>query len=394
MSDILKPENEEQVQEAVNWALSNNARAMEVIGHGSKRGLGHQVAGDAVLDVSGLSGITLYEPQELVMTVKAGTPVSHVQAALDDANQMMAFEPWSANSLYGSGSQGGTIGGLFAAAVAGPRRPLAGSARDHLLGFHAVSGRGEQFKSGGRVVKNVTGFDLSKLMTGSMGMLAVMTEISFKVLPKAQKTRTVLLFGTDEADEAMRLTQNSPYEVSAVAHLPQSVAKRSTVSYVRGAGTSVTAVRVEGPGPSVEVRSGALLEILDKYGDVDVLHSDNSFALWQEIRDVSYFSDDRQLWRLSVTPGDGVHIASRLAGEYYLDWAGGLIWLALEPTDDASAAEVRAALTNGHATLMRASYEVRSRVPVFQPQPAAVAALLKRVQNGFDPHGILNPGRM
>lgn len=392
MSDIFKPENEAHVLDAMRWAASGNAKVLEVMGQGTKRGLGRAQNAENVLDLSALSGITLYEPEELVMTARAGTPIAEVQAALDEANQMLAFEPWSPKGLYGV--DGGTVGGVFASAVTGPRRPLVGSARDHMLGFNAVSGRGEAFKSGGRVVKNVTGFDLTKLMAGSMGTLAVMTDVSFKVLPKPEKARTILVFGASDPGQAMRDAQNSPYEVSGVAHLPATVAARSNVSYVSAAGAGVTAVRVEGPGPSVEVRCTALRDSLSGYGEVEELHTANTQILWQDIRDVTYFADDRQLWRLSVAPSDGPVIAAQLQGEYFFDWAGGLIWLAMDATDDANVDLARGSLNGGHATLMRASEEVRANVPVFQPQANGVAQLMKRVRAGFDPHNILNPGRM
>jgi len=392
MSDIFKPENKDHVLDAMRWAASGNAKVLEVMGQGTKRGLGRAQNADNVLNLSALSGITLYEPEELVMTARAGTPIAEVQATLDKANQMLAFEPWSPASLYGA--DGGTVGGVFASAVTGPRRPLVGSARDHMLGFNAVSGRGEVFKSGGRVVKNVTGFDLTKLMAGSMGTLAVMTDVSFKVLPKPEKARTILVFGASDPGQAMRDAQNSPYEVSGVAHLPVTIAARSNVSYVSAAGAGVTAVRVEGPGPSVEVRCTALRTLLSGYGEVEELHTANTQSLWQEIRDVTFFAGDRQLWRLSIAPTDGPVIAAQLQGEYFFDWAGGLIWLAMDATDDANADQVRSSLNGGHATLMRASEKVRANVPVFQPQADGVAQLMKRVRAGFDPHNILNPGRM
>lgn len=398
MNDILKPENEAQILEAVQWAVSGNAKTLNIVGLGTKRDLGNPVNADVTLDISKHTGITLYEPEELVMSARAGTPVAEVQAALDEAHQMLAFEPWSPIHLYGhdggTASDGGTVSGMFACAMTGPRRPLVGSARDHLLGFHAVSGRGENFKSGGRVVKNVTGFDLSKLMAGSMGTLGVMTDVTFKVLPKPEKSRTILVFGATDFAQAMRDAQNSPYEVSGVAHLPQTIAARSDVSYVKDAAASVTAVRVEGPAPSVEVRCTALREMLSPYGAVEELHTVNTVTLWREIRDVSYFATDRQIWRLSVAPTEGLAIAAQLNGEHYFDWAGGLIWLALKPSDDADVERVRGAVKNGHATLMRATANVRAKVGVFQPQDDGVAALMTRVRAGFDPHSILNPGRM
>ncbi len=315
MVDTFNPENEDHVLDVVRWAVSNQpdqAKSLEIVGQGTKRGLGSVVQADAVVTMSGVSGITLYEPEELVMTARAGTPVVEIQAALDEANQMMAFEPWLPGPLYDQ--NGGTIGGLFATAMCGPRRPLSGSARDHLLGFHAISGRGETFKSGGRVVKNVTGFDLSKLMTGSMGTLAIMTEVTFKVLPGPQKARTILVLGADDPNRVMRDAQNSPYEVSGVAHLPQSMAARSSVSYVNNGETCVTAIRVEGPAPSVDVRCPALQDLLSGYGDIRELHTSNTVALWQEIRDASFFDDTHQIWRLSVTPSQGITVASELTG--------------------------------------------------------------------------------
>ncbi len=395
MSEVFKAQTKDQVLDAVRWAVEGGRRdepkTIEVQGLGSKQALGTRCQTDAVLDVSGLSGIELYEPEELVMSARAGTPVVEIKAALDEANQMMAFEPWSAAGLYGTNAPNddGTIGGLFAAAQAGPRRPLAGAARDHLLGFHAVSGQGEAFKSGGRVVKNVTGFDLSKLMAGSMGTLAVLTDVTFKVLPKAEKTRTVLVMGVSDPGLVMRTAQNSPYEVSGVAHLPQSIATRSEVSYVSAAGAGVTAVRVEGPGPSVDARCKVLRNLLSPFGSVEELHTTSSVTLWGEIRDARYLANDKVLWRLSVPPSAGPDIANALGGEHFFDWAGGLIWLAADVDVD-----VRHRLDGGHATLMRAPEDLRSATPVFQPQADGVAALMRRVKDAFDPHAILNPGRL
>lgn len=389
MSEVLKPQTASQVLEAVQWATSNTPKSLEIIGQGTKRGLGKAVKAEAILDLSELSGIVLYEPEELVMSARAGTPIVEIQAALDDAQQILAFEPGCPKALYGQ--SGGTIGGVFASAQTGSRRPLAGSARDHVLGFHAVSGRGEEFKSGGRVVKNVTGFDLSKLMVGSMGTLAVMTDVTFKVLPKPEKARTVLLFGAENPGAAMRLAQNSSFEVSGVAHLPQNIASRSAVGYVKDAGRSVTAVRIEGPAKSVQVRCEALRALFEPLGEVEELHTSNTKTLWQDIGDVSFFDQGREIWRLSVAPSEGPDIAATLPGEHYFDWAGGLIWCAVEAK---SKADVRGVLASGHGTLMRADEAVRAEVPVFHPQANGLAEVMKRVQSGFDPFGILNPGRL
>jgi glycolate oxidase FAD binding subunit len=404
MTEILKPDTADQVLDAVKWAVSA-ATPLDVRGTGTKAGFGRPVQAGRVLDLSNLAGIADYDPGELVLTAGPATPMADIEAALAEANQELAFEPMDLGVLYGTGAGSGTLGGVIAANLSGPRRVKAGAARDHFLGFHAVSGRGEVFKSGGKVMKNVTGFDLSKLMAGSFGTLAVMTEITVKVLPRPEKTRTVLLMGADDDNAVQALSEalGSSFEVAGAAHLPVSVAGRSTVGYVSGAGAAVTAVRVEGPGPSVEHRCASLRDLFAPFGAVEELHSMNSAAFWREVRDADAFTgdwQDRQVWRVSVPPlsgpAVGQRLRARLGGEVYYDWGGGLIWFALDACEDAGAADVRRVIKDcgGHATLVRASADVRQAVAVFQPQPGPLVDLSKRVKEAFDPEGILNPGRM
>ena len=404
MTEILAPQTPEQLCEAIAWAIYGG-HAFEVMGSGAKRALGRPVTADAQLLLGAFSGIQEYEPTELVITCGAATPMAELERAIAQKNQRFQFEPPDLGALLGGAAGQGTIGGVIGANLAGPRRIMAGGARDHTLGFHAVSGRGEVFKSGGTVVKNVTGFDLSKLMAGSYGTLAVMTRLSVKVMPAPEKTRTVLVLGADaEAGrDALGRALASPWEVSGAAHLPAAAAARSSVAYVAQAGAAVTAIRVEGPGPSVEFRARALRDELAGIGETEELHSQNSAAFWREVRDVAPFAgagDERQVWRLSVAPSRGPGVAAsvldRVPGEAFSDWGGGLIWLALDAADDAHADLVRGALgaMGGHATLVRANPRVRARVPVFQPQPAPLAALTVRVKDGFDAKRVLNPGRM
>jgi len=405
MSETLKPETAEQVLDAVKWAAASES-PLAVKGQGSKEGFGRAVEADCWLDLSGLTGIGCYEPNELFMTAGAATTLAEIEAALRQNNQQMAFEPADLGILLGGEGDAGTIGGAIACNLAGPRRIKVGAARDHFLGFNAVSGRGETFKSGGTVVKNVTGFDLSKLIAGSFGTLAVMTEVTFKVLPAPEKTRTVLVLGLSDQDamKAMAKALGSSHEVSGAAHLPEAAAKGSKVSHVAGTGRSVTAFRVEGPGPSVEHRCRALTALLGGGASVEELHSENSALLWREICDVRLLDGDggngRQIWRLSVPPMNGAGVAEQLTAgtgaSVFYDWGGGLIWLTMDATPDAGHETVRRAVeaAGGHATLVRAGADVRNRVPVFEPQTGALREITARIKEGFDPKGILNPGRM
>ncbi|MFS2009370.1 FAD-binding protein [Azospirillum sp. CT11-132] len=269
----LKPETAAQVTDAVRWALSAG-EPLEILGSGSRRGLGRPVQAGHVLDLSGLSGVIAYEPEELVLTALAGTPMDTIRVLLADRGQHLAFEP----------PEGGTLGGLVASGLAGPRRISAGSARDHTLGIAGVSGRAEAYKGGGKVVKNVTGYDVPKLMAGSFGTLTALTEITVKVLPAPEDTATLLLFGLDDAAAVAMLDRalRSPYEVSGAAHLPAGTAARSGVADVAGAGGAVTLVRLEGFGPSVAARVTMLREELRADA---VLGRDESLALWREVRD-------------------------------------------------------------------------------------------------------------
>ena len=416
MSTTLNPVTADDVLAIVAQAAADET-PLEIVGHGTKRGLGRPLQAARLLDLSDLKGITQYEPNELVLTCRAGTPLAEIEAALKEKNQQLAFEPPDLAPLYGGRAGAGTIGGVLSCNLSGPRRLKAGAARDHFLGFKAVSGRGESFQSGGRVVKNVTGYDLCKLMAGAYGTLAVLTEVTLKVLPAPEKSRTVLIYGLDDAPAIQALIRavNSPHEISAAAHLPARIAARSSVDFVAAAGRAVTAIRLEGPGPSVEHRCAALRRDLDS-GPTEELHSLRSTIFWRELRDVASLLPDptRLIWRLSVPPASGAQIVADIvknappAGggvgrvgvtgplDHYYDWSGGLIWLALPPTDDASAPLIRATIARygGHATLMRAPAATRLSVPVFEPQAAALAALSGRVKSSFDPRRILNPGRM
>ncbi|MDX1483899.1 MAG: FAD-binding protein [Alphaproteobacteria bacterium] len=410
MGDLLEPADEKALGAIIAEAAAAG-RPLEVSAGRSKAGLGRPVAADARLSLTRLSGIAYYEPGELVMEAGPATPLTEIEAALAENNQQLAFEPPDLGPLYGAAPGRGTIGGVIACNLAGSRRPFAGAARDHVLGIRAISGRGEAFASGGRVVKNVTGYDMSKLLAGSYGTLAVLSSVTFKVLPRAETVRTALLFGQDPAAAAatMAAAVDGPWDISAAAYLPAAEAARSAVDYVSAAHTAVTALRIEGSRDGAVVRCQALRAALTASGPGEELHGARSRTLWAEIASAALLpgggAGGDMIWRLSLPPAAGLEAAVEIAdaegGAVVADWAGGLIWLAMAADGDAEsagrkAAALRAAVAahGGHATLVRAAETLRREIPVFETEAPALAALTRRIKENFDPRGILNPGRM
>lgn len=386
-----------ELRDAVAGALAA-AEPVELVVGASKRALGRPLQTPHVLDLSRLSGIREYTPSELVLTAGAATPLAEIERALAEHSQMLAFEPpdWR-GLLRGDGEP--TLGGVLACNLSGPRRVKAGAARDHFLGFRAVSGRGEAFKAGGKVVKNVTGYDLCKLMAGSYGTLAALEEVTVKVLPRPETVATVLFAGVEPA-AAVRLMAaalGSPHEVSGAAYLPSGMAMLRP---------STVALRVEGPAPSVGARRGSLVAEHRGAGTAEVLADAESFALWRAIGEVAPLIEagERAVWRVSVAPARGAEVAQAISraldATWFLDWGGGLLWAAVPEARDGGAEMIRGAVRGadgrgtGHATLVRASPALRRAVAVFEPQPPALAALSRRVKEAFDPKHILNPGRI
>src|SRR5215470_1502212 len=328
MADTLKPCTAKDVEEAVQWALSRGA-ALELVGRGGKRAIGRPAQTDLTLDLSGLSGVILYEPEELVLSAQTGTPLDEIEALLAAKGQHLAFEPIDYGPLLAGVTSRGTIGGVLAANLCGPRRIAAGAARDHFLGFEAVSGRGESFKSGGRVVKNVTGYDVSKLIAGSWGTLAALTIVTIKTLPRPQTQATVVVSGLDDATavRAMAAAMATSCDVSGAAHLPAAVAPRI------GLGTSAgcTLLRLEGVGPSVNHRKAMLMTAMKAFGAVELCDEEASRGLWRAIRDVTPFTaagvSARPVWRIVTAPSRGAELVGMVASaaeiEVFYDWAGG-----------------------------------------------------------------------
>jgi glycolate oxidase FAD binding subunit len=397
MAEVIRIASEAQLAEIVAAATD----PLDVAGRATKRGFGRPVAAATSISLADFTGVIAYEHAELLLEVRAGTSMAEIAAVLAQGQQELAFEPPDLGPLFGHPPGCGSIGGVIACNLAGPRRIRAGGARDHLLGVTAVSGRGEIFKAGGRVVKNVTGYDLCKLLAGSFGTLAVMTTLNLKVLPAPEKVRTLLLVGLNmpAAWAAMTQALSSGHEVSAAAFVPATLTSGFAEPRL-GPGQSVTALRLEGPPRSVEDRMAGLRAVLG--GQCEELHSANSRAFWRQLRDVQPFVDDvRAVWRISTPPQGGLIVAKALeaipGADAFFDWGGGLIWGAVPDTGTASAEVLRAAVAaagGGHATLVRAADATRVRVPPFQPLASSLAALEARIKQVFDPKDILNPGRM
>ena len=402
--DTLKVRDAADVEQVVRSAIASE-QPLEIIGHGSKRSVGQPMATNALLDLSALNAVTAYEPNELIVTVQAGAPLADVLSLIDSKNQQFAFEPVNTAALLGT-PEIGTVGGMIGAGLAGPRRIKAGGARDHLLGAHAVSGFGDSFKAGGKVVKNVTGYDLCKLLAGSWGTLAVMTEVTLKVMPRPESERTLLLRGLDDiaANRAMTAALGSPFDVSGAAHVPNS-AMRASPDGLGAERQAVTLLRLEGIAASVAHRAVSLGKLLAPFGTAEMIDDAASAAIWVAVRDVRPFAANGALgawpvWRIVCPPASGGALGQQLArdsgGDVLYDWGGGLIWLALPRKPDAGAALLRQRVdaAGGHATLLRASEDVRREVDVFHPQQAGLAALGERVRHSFDPKHMLNRGRM
>jgi glycolate oxidase FAD binding subunit len=396
----LTPATEAELAEAVAESAAA-ARPLELIGRGTKRHLGRPLQTEATLDLSRFAGVVAYEPEELILTARPGTPLAEIESLLAGRGQQLAFEPCDLGPLLGQPAAAGSLGGVIACNLAGPRRFKAGAARDHLLGLAGVTGDGARFKAGGKVVKNVTGYDLCKLVAGSWGTLVAMTEVTVKVLPAPEQTRTLLLFGHSaaQATRAMAAALGSACEVSGAAWLPPGLAARSGIDLVAGPGRSVTALRLEGPAPSVAARLAALRALVGPGVAQEELHGQRSGRLWRAVRDGQPFvGDPRNLWRLSLTPSAAPDLLALVGAgpeDALLDWGGGLVWLAADPAADLSLT-LSTALSKlgGQATLIRAPAARRAAAAALTAEAPALVALARRVKASFDPRGIFNPGRL
>jgi len=402
LSELQRPAADWELQFMVAGCAEKQI-PIEVVGSGSKRAVGRPMDSAMTITTASLKGIMLYEPSELVMSARAGTPLSFIESELAARGQMLAFEPIDIGPTTGGPKGSQTIGAVFATNLSGARRVQCGAARDHLLGVKAVNGRGEVFQAGGRVMKNVTGYDVCRGLAGSWGTLAVLTEVTFKVVPWPETAATVIFVGLPDnlAVELLCAAMALPVEVSGAVHLQAPVAARLAHPGLKTMGKSVTALRIENFAVAVATRKQQLKEALKVYGKALELDHRETLEFWGELRRLSVMPNRQTLlWRISTKPTMAPKLVAAIKrympAEAFYDWAGGLVWLEVPATADAGTAEIRraAAVHGGHATLIRAEPSVRASVQVFQPLSPAVERLTRGLKAAFDPAGILNPGRM
>jgi glycolate oxidase FAD binding subunit len=389
-------------EDSIVATVAEAARTREPLliqGNGTKAGMLRPVQAARTLSTAGLSGVNLYAPKELIISAWAGTPLLEIETALAEAGQHLIAEPPDLSALLGTTGKPQTLGGIVATNLSGPRRVAWGAMRDHVMGIRAVTGRAEIIRSGGRVLKNVTGLDLCKLLTGSHGTLGVITEITLKVLPAPEATGTLVLPGLDATAgvAALSAALGSPYGVSGATWLPpEATARIPALANIAG---SATLIRIEEFTPSVTYRIGRLKDQF-ALADAVTLDTELSRAVWKDVRDARPLAarGDDAVWRVSVRPSAGPGILQALQARdmrSFLDWGGGLVWLA-GPADTAThaAVETAAQTAGGTWTLLRAPDTLRGAVRVVPDEAAALARITRGVKAAMDPAGILNPGRL
>jgi glycolate oxidase FAD binding subunit len=385
---MIAARTEADVLDAVRDAREHR-RTLEIVGAGTKRVFGRVMQCDEVLDVSGISGIVSYEPEELILTVKAGTPVANITALLQSKNQRLGFEPADWGPLLGAPANKATIGGVLSADVCGPAAVRYSRARDSLLGYRAVNGLGEAYKAGGKVVKNVTGFDLPKLMCGAMGTLGVLTEVTLRLYPKPSDTATLIVrdVSPQEGFAVLRTIWSSPLEATGLSYLPS----RTALAGLGEIGKGAALIRLEGaPEPLREKIEGATALLGSK------TESTVETDVFDDVANAKIFAaQDLDVWRVFVPPADAATVIGKIQPpSWFADWAGGLLWVGMLPGNDGVRLRELIAPFGGHTTLVKSSEATCRRVDVFQSEAPARAALTKAVKAAFDPLHIFNPGRM
>jgi glycolate oxidase FAD binding subunit len=405
MSEVFIPDNDTQLVELVQSGLSNGS-GFSISGHNTKAEFGYAQQTNSSIRMSSFNGIIDYDPAELVMQAKAGTPLSDIEETLSQHNQHLAFEPPNLGLLYDANATSGTIGGTFMANLSGSRRFIAGAARDHILGVKAVSGRGEIFKSGGNVIKNVTGYDLSKLLTGSWGTLSIVTELSFKVLPAPPTSCSIGIYAcdTDTAMNLISIIAQSPLQASGLALIPADTLKEIHLNGLSATQGSICLIRMEGSLLSIRERARDLEKLLPDSITVTHFENDESKSLWQLIRDpgtIMLAENNRCIVKLSIPPAHAVKTMKLLSTfddcHWYADAAGAWLWISFQHGKAVGNIKLlRQSLVDigGSVVLYKATDKIKQEVGVFSQMNDGLMSLNQRLKDSFDPAHILNPDRL
>ena len=409
-SDVIEyPKDESKVSTLVKQFYKSNT-PVEIIGSGSKRKIGKPINCAKTINFSQLSGIVEYFPEELYIKVKAGTSIKIIEEKLKKNKQQLAFEPIDFGYLFDGKSNYGTAAGHVACNFSGPRRFKVGSVRDHVLGFRGVNGRGEVIKSGGTVVKNVTGYDLSKLMCGSYGTLLALTEITFKVLPTMDESSTLAIHNA-KLEKAMNYLNdaiNSSTDISGATHLPtepkckscrMNIEETFKLNDLKNEG-SITAIRLEGSKKSVNERIKNLqdeLKIIDN--NISILESYQSQLFWNKVKNLEFFSSTKNnIVRVVLPPSQTVKFLYQLSSlkfKYFLDWGGSLIWMEVCDLSEEMFDSIRkkAVKAGGYMTMIKFSDFLPYVEEVFTINRNKFN-ISQNIKKSFDPKRILNPGKM
>jgi glycolate oxidase FAD binding subunit len=398
--NIFKPKTREEIFEIINYCYKKNI-PLEINGLKSKNKIGRNFQAEKTLDLSSYSGIIEYKPEELYIKVKSGTSIEEIVSELDKNNQQLAFEPNDFGFLFSGSSNEGSIGGVISCNFSGPRRFKSGSARDHLLGFQGINGKGELIKSGGTVVKNVTGYDLCKLLSGSFGTLTVLTELSVKVLPKPETNKTLIINNPHlkKALEYLEITLSSSVDPSGGVFYPEYFRKNFTLNDLTQKGALI-GIRIEGPSNSVDHRIKKLCKELDILNDeFSILDHEQSNIFWEKTRRLQVFTELKgSLLRIVVPVSETFEVIQKLKSyeiNYFLDWGGSLIWLQLEHINIKVLKEIKEIVSKmlGYLTVVKIEEDMKASIDVFSVDPIKYK-ISEKIKKSFDPKRILNPGKM
>jgi glycolate oxidase FAD binding subunit len=399
-SSVLKPDKEEAIAEIIKHCYKKNI-PLEICGSGSKKNIGRNFQSQKILDISNYSGIIKYEPEELYIKVKSGTSIKEIKEALEKKNQHLAFEPTDFGPLFEGQTNEGTIGGVIACNFAGPRRFKVGSARDHVLGFKGVNGKGEIIKSGGTVVKNVTGYDLSKVITGSFGTLSVFTEISIKVLPKPDLTKTLIISNLHlkKGLEHLSAALSSSCDPSGAVFYPEFFQNKFTFNDLTTKGP-ITAIRIEGSKLSIDERIKKLInELTVDKKEISILDPDQSNIFWEKTRSLNVFANlTNNLLRIVVPGSEAFDLINKLKiyhVKYFIDWGGNLVWAQLDQLNSSILKEIKTIvkILGGYLTVIKVDESLKSSIDIFTIDDVKYK-ICEKIKKSFDPKRILNPGKM